>query len=184
MELCLLPKKFQSERLLYRPYKFEDIDQILKYAADLEWARYLPVPVPYTRADAEKFVASQLLLEWEKNPAWALEYQGESIGGINIRLVPAHALAEVGYSIARPLWGKGLASEALQTMLDLAFRSDGNLNRVRAMADARNVGSTRVMEKCGMSREGVLRQNQQLRGKLFDEAWYGILRLEWEAKGK
>ncbi len=180
----MFPKNFQSKRLIYRPYKFEDIDQILKYAADPEWSRYLPVPVPYTRTDAEKFVASQLLLEWEKNPSWALALQGESIGGINIRLFPEHALAEVGYSIARPHWGKGLASEALQTILDLAFRNDERLNRVRAMADARNIGSIKVMEKCGMSREGVLRQNQQMRGELFDEAWYGILRPEWEANRK
>ncbi len=180
----MFPKNFNSERLIYRPYKFEDIDQILKYAADPEWARYLPVPVPYTRGDAEKFVASQLLLEWDKNPSWALEFQGESIGGINVRLLPAHALAETGYSIARPHWGKGLASEALQTILDLAFNADDSLNRVRAMADARNAASMRVMEKCGMSREGVLRQNQQLRGELFDEAWYGILRSEWEANRK
>jgi RimJ/RimL family protein N-acetyltransferase len=37
------------------------------------------------------------------------------------------------------------------------------------------------MEKIGMKREGTLRQNDLVSGKLIDEAWFGILRAEWEA---
>ena len=43
------------------------------------------------------------------------------------------------------------------------------------MADARNLGSLRVMEKLGMVREGVLRQNRLVRGEFIDEVWCGML---------
>ena len=63
-----------------------------------------------------------------------------------------------------------------------AFAAYASLNRLRAMADARNLGSLRVMEKLGMVREGVLRQNRLVRGEFIDEVWCGVLRTEWEAQ--
>jgi RimJ/RimL family protein N-acetyltransferase len=50
------------------------------------------------------------------------------------------------------------------------------------MADARNLASLRVMEKLGMVREGVLRQNRLVRGEFIDEVWCGVLRTEWEVR--
>ncbi len=64
----------------------------------------------------------------------------------------------------------------------LRFATYAHLNRLRAMADARNVGSLRVMEKLGMTREGVLRQNRRVRGEFIDETWCGVLRSEWKAQ--
>jgi RimJ/RimL family protein N-acetyltransferase len=69
-------------------------------------------------------------------------------------------------------------------VLDAAFVTYIDLKRIRAMADARNIGSLRVMEKIGMIREGTLRQNRVTRGESIDEAWCGILRSEWEARRK
>ena len=83
------------------------------------------------------------------------------IGGINIRFDVANRVGELGYSIARPYWGRGLATEAARAAMDAAFSAYADLNRMRAMADARNVPSLRVMEKLGMVREGVLRQNRR-----------------------
>ena len=65
--------------------------------------------------------------------------------------------------------------------MNAAFAAYFSLRRIRAMADARNTASHRVMEKIGMKREGTLRQNDLVSGKLIDEAWFGILRAEWEA---
>jgi len=104
------------------------------------------------------------------------------IGGINIRFDFAHRVGELGYSIARTYWGRGLATEAARAAMDAAFAAYADLNRMRAVADARNVASLRVMEKLGMVREGVLRQNRLVRGEFMNEVWYGVLRTEWEAR--
>jgi RimJ/RimL family protein N-acetyltransferase len=132
-------------------------------------------------------VASQVLLDRERHPAWAIEYAGVVRGGINIRFDFANQVGEMGYSLARSHWGQGLTTEAAQAVLDAAFVAYSDLRRVRAMADARNIGSLRVMdvmEKIGMIREGTLRQNRITRGESIDEVWCGILRSEWEARRK
>ena len=71
---------------------------------------------------------------------------------------------------------------AARAAMDAAFSAYVDLTRMRAMADARNVASLRVMEKLGMVREGVLRQNRLVRGEFINEAWCGVVRTEWEAR--
>jgi ribosomal-protein-alanine N-acetyltransferase len=175
----LLPEIIKSARLTMRPYRLSDVDDVLAYATDPEWGRFLPVPQPYGRADAEQFIARQLLVDWTAQPVWAIERSGTVIGGINLRLQPEHQLAEMGYAIARPYWGQGLTTEAARAVIDAAFSTDPTLNRVRAMADSRNTASLRVMEKLGMVREGQLRQNRRVRDELIDEVYCGVLRHEW-----
>jgi ribosomal-protein-alanine N-acetyltransferase len=75
-----------------------------------------------------------------------------------------------------------LATEAARAAVDVAFSAYTDLNRMRAMADARNVASLHVMEKLGMVREGVLRQNRLVRGEFINEVWCGVLRTEWDAQ--
>lgn len=175
-----LPDVIETERLRLRPFRFQDVDDVLSYASDPEWARYLPVPQPYGKGDAEAFIARQFLLDGRAHAAWAVEYEGAVVGGINIQFDFDNRLGEMGYSIARNYWGRGLATEAAQAVIDAAFATFAELNRIRAMADARNIGSQRVMEKVGMEREGVLRQNRLIRGEFVDDVWYGLLRTEWE----
>ena len=175
-----LPDVIETERIRLRPFRLQDVDDVLSYASDPEWGRYLPVPQPYGKEDAERFIARQLLSDREADVAWAVEYEGDVVGGINIALDFDNRLGELGYSIARDHWGKGLATEAAKAVIDAAFTAYEELNRIRAMADARNVASQRVMEKVGMEREGLLRQNRMTRGEFIDEAWYGLLRTGWE----
>ena len=176
----MLPEVIQTERLLLRPFSFKDVNDVLTYATDPEWARYLPVPQPYTQLDAEKFIASRLL-DLTDHLFWAIEYASSVIGGINIRFFFNNRVGEIGYSVARWLWGKGLTTEAARAVINAAFSSIEGLNRIRAMADERNIGSLRVMAKLGMLHEGVLRQNRYTKEEFVNEVYCGILRSEWEA---
>lgn len=65
-------------------------------------------------------------------------------------------------------------------VVDAAFATHMDLNRLFARADVENVGSHRAMETLGMTREGVLRKNRVERGEAIDEVCYAILRDEWE----
>lgn len=176
----MLPDTIETKRLLLRPYQLDDVEGILAYAPDEEWARYLPVvPNPYKRSDAVAFVARQVLLDRALHPSWAITLEGSNVGGINIRFSFEHAVGEMGWSLARKLWNRGLMTEAAHAVMDVAFSTYSSLSRIRAMADARNRASHRVMEKLGMKHEGTLRQNRLVKGELIDEAWFGILRPEW-----
>ena len=179
----MLPEVIETERLRLRPYGLDDVEDVLSYASDPEWARYLgPVPQPYTRADTERFLASQLSQDRTKRASWAIEYPGSAVGGVNIGFDAENRVGTIGYSIARHLWGKGLATEAAGAVIDASFTACPDLNRIQATTDERNLGSLRIMEKLGMVREGFLRQHQYVRGEFRNTVWCGLLRCEWEAK--
>ena len=132
------------------------------YARDPEWGRalLLPVPEPYVRRNAEEFVARTLLASWSTDPHFAIVLDTTVIGGINLTVDKPHEIAGLGYAIAKPHWGKGLAPEAATAVFDWAFAHHG-LAKIYARADLRNRRSTRVMEKLGMTREGVLRSHRK-----------------------
>ena len=175
-----MPPTLQTQRLLLRPYRSDDVDDILGYATDAEWARSIPVPHPYTRRDAEEFVAAAIRADDETRFQWAIEHGGRVSGGITLWIVRSGS-AEIGYNIARPLWGGGLATEAAAAVVAFGFRELG-LARVQASTDIRNTASWRVMEKLGMAREGVARENRLLKGERVDDVLYAVLRGEWHAR--
>ncbi len=177
----VLPAEIQTERLFLRGFRFGDVDDVLAYARDPKWSRYLRrIPRPYEREDAERFVARQLLLDPTSSPAWAITLNGPVIGGVGLRFAFERGAAEISYSVARNHWNRGVCSEAARTVVDAAFATHLDLTRLYARADVENVGSQRVMEKLGMTREGVLRKNRVQRGEAIDEVFYSILRDEWE----
>jgi len=82
---------------------------------------------------------------------------------------------EVGYSLAREYWGRGLTTEALAAFVNFGFDTMG-LQRLNAELDPRNVASARVLEHAGFRFEGLQRQNFFAKGELSDTALYGMLR--------
>ncbi|MEM7416326.1 MAG: GNAT family N-acetyltransferase [Gemmatimonadota bacterium] len=176
-----LPEVIDAPRLTLRPWRLDDVDDVFTYAQDGEWSRFLRLlPSPYTRSDAEVFLARQLDLDRTTHPSWAITLEETAIGGLNLRLFPRHRLGELGYSVARAHWGQGFCTEAAGAVVDVGFRTIPELNRIRAFADVDNTASQRVMQKLGMTKEGVLRHNRVEGGVFLDEAWWGILRPEWQ----
>ena len=176
--------EIETERLSLRPHRLEDVDDIFEFAADPEWSRYLSnVPVPYLREHAVAFVAKRILASRDLDPAWAMVVDGKVVGGLGLRIDAEHSRGEVGWSLAKTHWGRGLVVEAARAVIDWGFRTRG-LAKVYAFADARNVQSVRVMEKLGMTREGVLRSHRVLRDERIDTVYHGLLREEWEGEGR
>ena len=173
------PVTLRTERLILRPFAATDVDDVFEYARDPEFGRFLAVPAPYTRDDADRYVAIQVKADWKSLVSLAITLQGSVVGGIDLRIDPIERNAGMGYSVARPLWSQGLVTEAASAVIGLAFGSY-QLHKVWAHADVRNRGSWRVMEKIGMSREGLLREHHMVRGYPGDVYSYGILHSEWQ----
>ena len=76
------------------------------------------------------------------------------------------------------MWGLGLVPEAAKVHIDWGFQSFA-IEKVFAWADARNRQSVRVMEKCGMKQEALLRKHRHFRSEQVDEILCGLLREEW-----
>jgi len=153
------PAEFRTERLLLRRPRLADAEAIFaNYAQDGEVTRYLTWP-PHTEiAQTRKFMESRLAA-WETGEAYewviTLPPGDEAIGMIALRMQGYKA--DLGYVLARGYWGQGLVTEAGQAVVDWAL-AQPEVFRVWAVCDVDNPASARVMEKCGMSCEGVLRR--------------------------
>ena len=176
--------EMRTERLLLRPFRLTDVDDVYAYASDTQWGRFLPVPDPYLRKDAEEFVARSIIRSWDTQPLFAICLDDAVIGAIDVRVDVANKTAEVGYSISRAHWGKGMMAEAATAVIDWAF-SEFELVKVGSRADLENRQSWRVMEKLGMTREGVLRSARTSVAdpcRREDTVHYGVLREEWRQR--
>ena len=176
-------RNLATPRLTLRPFAPGDVDDIFEYARDTEWAEFLldSLPQPYTRRDADRFVADRLLAP-KTEPSWAIVMDGVSIGGIILSIDAKHETGAIDYALARPHWGQGLMTEAAATVVEWGFRQRG-LARISSHADLRNQRSWRVMERLGMTREGVFRsQRKDPRPDhpRVDFVYYALLRDQWE----
>ena len=62
-------RTLRTKRLLLRPFDGRDVADAQSYRDDPEFARFLPhVPQPFTRKDAEAFVALNMAEAWERSP--------------------------------------------------------------------------------------------------------------------
>lgn len=86
--------------------------------------------------------------------------------------------AVIGYQLSKEYWGRGVMTNAVNTMLRWGFAELG-LNRIEATTNPLNHRSARVLEKLGFQREGTLRDYVLARGA-FRNCWiWGLVRREW-----
>jgi len=172
--------ELKTERLLIRPFRFEDVEYVFSYASDPEWVLYdSELPQPFTKLDAERYLAQLLLTSWGSHPAFAIVLDSKVIGEINLTIDKTSKTADLGFGISSVHWGKGIAAEAARAVIGWGFEQYG-LAKIAAGCDLRNRRSLRVMEKVGMVREGVHRSQYLERGERIDSVSYGLLREEWE----
>lgn len=88
-------------------------------------------------------------------------------------------LAEIGYAIGQPYWGRGYMREILQGLIRFGFEALG-LRRLEAQVDVRNTGSHHLLLAVGFEHEGMRRQNCTMKGEIKDSNVYGLLKNEWQ----
>lgn len=86
--------------------------------------------------------------------------------------------AEIGFWLARPARGRGLATRAVGLVVGWAFESVG-LERVELSSVVTNAPARALAERLGFTYEGTLRERDVEFGRRVDVAWYGLLRREW-----
>lgn len=138
-----------TPRLTLRPYWPEDADALTAAIAHRDLAmRLARVPWPYTRADAEAFLA---LPRDARTPVFAiLSRDGASprlLGGIGLHR-GAGGVHELGYWLTPSAWGRGYATEAGRAVLHAARHALG-IRRVEASHHVANPASGRVLAKLG-----------------------------------
>ena len=154
-----IPLSFETNRLHLRIPNLDDAHTIFDaYAQDVEVCRYMTW-TPHGRVDTLKSWLEETISEFGKtNAAYILcpiDEPTKAIGMIDARIEGFKA--EIGYTLSKDLWGQGLMTEALTSFIDLLL-SYHQIYRVSAVCDVKNSASSKVMEKSGMSYEGILRR--------------------------
>ena len=147
-----------TDRLVLRRPTLTDSPAIYEYGLDPDVTRYLVFRTHKSLADAEAFLGT-CRSRWGAGEeyCWLITLSGQNrgIGSVACR-VRGHAV-DIGYALARAYWHHGYATEAGRAVIAWAANLP-KVYRVWADCDVENAASARVLEKLGMSREGVLRR--------------------------
>jgi ribosomal-protein-alanine N-acetyltransferase len=178
--------RLATARLILRQPVPEDATDLHAALSDPEVTRYLPFGPRDTLSETQAYLAG-VEGHFRDHTAivWTIVRRDEQREGAAIGLAyflhwsPEHARAEVGYLLARAVWGQGYATEALRALLAFSFEVAG-CNRVEAWYQVENRASGRAMEKAGMRFEGVLREHQIANGRPISYAIYSMLGSEHE----
>jgi RimJ/RimL family protein N-acetyltransferase len=163
---------------LLRRWRTDDIDSLVRHANNRNVWRNLRdlFPHPYTRAHAEEWLGRQSQAR-EPLTNFVIELDGELVGGVGFdRYTDINRLtAEIGYWVAEPFWGRGIATYALAQATVYAFHHF-DFERVQAQVFGWNAPSARVLEKCGYQLEARLQRNVIKDGEITDTLMYVRLR--------
>lgn len=172
----------ETERLQLRQLELSDAPIVQRLAGDPAIAATtLTIPHPYTLDAAEAWIqGTQEGFKRGDDYVFALvrKTDGEFIGVMEISPEREHKRAELGYWVARSQWGQGYATEAARRLIRFGFE-ELKLNRIYATYFTHNPASARVMQKAGMTFEGVRRQHILKNGQFIDLGEYAILREEY-----
>lgn len=143
----------ETERLILRRYKKEDIGDLFEYLSDWEVVKYEPYR-PLTLEEAEKN------LEWrtgtEEMIAVELKASHKMIGNVYLGKRDFETL-ELGYVFHRAYWGNGYAAESCRALIAQAFSS--GVHRIYAECDPANERSWKLLEALGFQREAHFKKN-------------------------
>ena len=144
------PEKFETERLIMRKFQIDDAELMFKnWANDPEVTKYVTWS-PHGNVE----VTRELISMWVKQDSEPYFYQyvivdkesNEPIGSLGV----AHfsdGKPELGYCLSKKFWNQGLMTEACLAFIGILFNMGFDEMTIRAVKE--NIGSNRVIEKCG-----------------------------------
>lgn len=172
----------ETNRLILRKFKMSDANDVFKnWGSDTKVNKYLSWKTHESVKDAEEIINLWISQYDEDTYNWVIVLKDvdEAIGNISIvKLEEKNEACEIGYCISSKYWNKGITTEAFKAVIKYLFE-EVKLNRICAKHDVDNVASGRVMQKCGMTYEGTLREVQIRNNRVCSLAVYSILKREW-----
>jgi RimJ/RimL family protein N-acetyltransferase len=180
----LQPVVLRGNQVCLEPLEDHHAEELFAVGRDEGLWRYLPGVRFTSQEDARRFVEHALV-----NSAFGNELQfvirlfstGTVIGTTRYQdIQPRHGSVEIGWTFVHPSqWFRGAGTESIFLLAQQAIEEMG-AQRVWLKTDGRNLQTQKLIEKCGVHREGVLRRHMCVReGFLRDSVIYSVLPEEW-----
>lgn len=169
-----------SDKYKIRKWAKEDFSALAKHLNNKKiWDNCRDgLPYPYTEDNAQQFISLVLSQKGQNN--FCIEINGEAAGNISFdRGTDIERYnAELGYWLAEPYWGRGIATQMLSQAVSSYFRQT-DVVRICANVYAGNKASMRVLEKIGFRKSGILRKAFYKNGAFIDCHSFELLREEF-----
>ena len=187
-ELVPIPRRFHSARTVLRRFVAKDAEELfLLTRRNRTWLKpFIPeIPIDLSRSD----ILTQILREHREarsgqrlDLAVTMEETGDLIGRVSLIQVcwGVQLSAGIGYWIDEKHSGRGLAREAVATLLSFAFEETG-LNRIWASVRPENVRSHHLLDCLGFRLEGIHRQELYIDHGWRDMQSFSLLREDYDA---
>ena len=173
----------ETKRIILRRINMHDAKDIFEYSKDKEVARHVLWSAQKDISEAKDYCRFMAKRYRNDQPSsWGIidKATNRLVGTIGyMDYNEDNATVEVGYSLARWLWNGGYMTEALSRVIEHTFESM-DVNRIEAQHELENPSSGRVMAKCGMRKEGELRQRLYNKGRYVDVALYAIIKEDYD----
>ncbi|MGI8317080.1 GNAT family N-acetyltransferase [Halobacillus mangrovi] len=175
----------ENERILLREIAPDDWAPLHEIASDEEACKFQPWGP--NNEDDSKFFVNQAMRDKQKRHrsryvfAIVEKKTDQIVGNIEMNIRDWDGVGEIGFIIHPGQWGKGLATDAALLIMKHSFEKC-ELHRIAATCSPENKASIKVLEKIGMVKEGVLRQDLLVKGEWRDSCVYSMLREEWYEK--
>ncbi|MBS6196128.1 MAG: GNAT family N-acetyltransferase [Clostridiales bacterium] len=179
----------ETERLILRDYQSADKEAYFKLKSDAETMYYLQDIQLFSREESDRDFAEVLEDQRKEERKYYFLHtelkesheQAGSIGYTVEETTPVGKLVHVGYFTYPKFWNNGYVTEALKKVLEFAF-VENDVYRVTTGCLAENIGSERVMQKCGLIKEGEHVDWEWHDGRMKTRLEYRMLKKEWIAK--
>ena len=162
-----------SDEIRIRELTEKDIPRLTELANNEKISANLrdAFPHPYTLQDAERFI--EMVHTQDPTQIFGIDYNDLYVGNIGLHLGTDvyRRSAEIGYFLGEPYWNLGIMTKAINMICDYGFRNF-DIVRIYAGVFEYNMPSQRVLEKCGFTKEAVLKQAIIKGGKIYDEIRY------------
>ena len=141
----------ETDRLRLRPFRLDDAEAMFsRWASDDEVTKYLTW-ITHQSVEQTREILAKWVAEYEQperlNFAIELKEEGNKlIGGIDV-VHYDEGMPVIGYNLSRAYWGRGIMTEACRRVLDYLFSQGFEAVKIDAIAE--NIGSNRVIRKCG-----------------------------------
>jgi ribosomal-protein-alanine N-acetyltransferase len=149
--------RLETERLVLTQLSIDDLEWLVAMRGDPDVMRYIGGEGAVSREKTVERV-DRYLKCWtdEGLGMFGIRFRGESepVGWAGLQPLEQTGEIEVGYAFGKPAWGRGLATEAARAALEWGFGKRA-LQRIVAVASPENTASTHVMQKLGMTYEGL-----------------------------
>jgi len=169
-----------TERLDLIEISWEDLPDIHHLHSIAEVDEYNTIGVPNDEAETKEIirpVIENMSAKVRRLYMWTIKSKqtGDFLGASGLTMsADRFRLGEIYYMLLPKYWGKGYATEVAKGMIKAGFE-EFNLHRVEAGVATDNLPSVRVLEKCGMLREGIRRKILPIRGEWRDNYHYAIV---------